>query len=199
MIEALRKLLIRELFVDLVGEQGRYFLELKEDDESAKLRKVTIAHVPAGTLCLKLDVMHPPKVKAEKSKKKGSRKDAFHEPFRKRCDYLIITSKKDGTLVFLFVELKSLKENKDVGKIFGQVVRQLKGGFCLTEYFLSLLRELGNDVSVPDYETRYALFYGANNRKSPTRPSKHSQNKKPEECCKLANLGRISLNQLIAD
>ena len=185
--------ILKELFVDNLfgtfGEKyGRRFVQLKETDRNAKLKKVDIYDVPAGSMLIKLDKTEPPHSLFKKDKGKC-----------RRCDYVLITEAA-GRQFILFIEMKSaLNRNR-----MSDAKKQFLGAECIIDYCSATLKRFHDQNDFfGQYEKRFIVFYKPFVSKRRTRPLKKifhespQKNDRPERTLKYPAPVNPSLKNLV--
>jgi hypothetical protein len=180
-LEILRELLMPDLLGEIVSDNGSRFALLREQSPDAKLKRVDIQGVPAGSLLIKLDSYEPPV-----SLFKGDRGQ------RKRCDYVLFTV-FGGQGYVLFIELKSATLKRT------QYIAQFKGAECAIDYCHAVLKRFyGHDQLVSSFSRRFVVFYKPRIAKRPTRPKTAPGNISPEKAMLYPSVGNPPLHALLA-
>jgi len=123
------------------SKSGRWFIQLKENDPSSKLKTVNIYGVSSDAVAVKLDSGDPP---ADLLDKKDGQ--------RKRCDYLLLTEYQQRKIL-LYIDLKS-------NCVKAAVKLQLKGGVCLVKYLSAVMEQFHDRQDFfASWESRFVVFY----------------------------------------
>lgn len=179
-LEILRELLVPDMLGEIVSEGDARYARLQELSPDAKLKRVDIKGVPAGSLLLKLDSYEPPV-----SLFRGDRGQ------RKRCDYVLFTV-LDGSGYALFIELKSATLKR------AQYIAQFKGAECAIDYCHAVLKRFySHDRLLSSFSKRFVVFYKPRLAKKPTRPGPAAGNISPEKAL-LYSTPSPSLKALLA-
>lgn len=122
--DTIKKLLDSSSVIMPNDDSGVFEMRLKETDSNAKLKLVRIRGVPKNSLLIKVDGAAPLNdlLSAE-------------DGIRQRCDYILLTERKNAAPVLVYCEMKSTRFSSS------EVTRQFKGGICIVQYFDSLLKE----------------------------------------------------------
>ncbi len=180
-LSPLKELLVDKIQIDIAEKNGRRFARLKENDPSAKLKKVDIYDIPQGSILIKVDeyCTLPDTIFKD------------NEGQRKRCDYVLVSSINGNNLI-LFIELKSANIRK------ADVERQFKGAECIIDYCDAALNRFHNQSDLlKGHKKRFVIFYYIPLNKKPTRQKILKRNDAPENAYRYPNPQCPSLNSLV--
>lgn len=164
-LTVLHNLLMPHMFGQMDCTGTLWKAELREDDSSAKLRRVDITNVPVDSMLIKMDdkATEPNTLFLE---------DAGQ---RMRCDYLLITKTNSGRKILLFIEIKSNTVDSE------KVIQKFHASECLLDYIESMLGRFHHCHEIFNrYEKRFVLFQTRNLPKKATRPARRKSGREPE-------------------
>lgn len=110
----------------------------------------------------------------------------------KRSDYIIFSEKRR---VVVFIELKKGTSSSTNTEI----VNQLKGGFCVFEYYRSVAKMFFNKDMSALYEPRFVSFVGIGKAKRRPRTDRRAGgHNTPDNMMKIVNASAIQFNRVAA-
>ena len=170
--EPIRNLIVESIVTGVCTKNSLNYVILKEDDSSARLRRVDLYGVSPDSLLINLDKVTPPNTLFKST-----------DGLCKRCDYVLITE-HSGRESLIFIEIKSGKPKRK------EVCNQFHGGECLVDYIDSTLcRFYQRNSYFGKLARKFVVFYKPPSiRKRTTRfKMQCTKNDTPEKFCVYPN------------